>query len=213
MIDYYEILGVTSSASPDVIKLAFRQLAKEFHPDKTDGSKASVDYFLLLKNAYETLTTPTLKKKYLEARWSLKANGGKFDQPIYNSEHILKKAIVLKKRYYYSDIYRTDNFELSNQLSDLLSKTNIEILNQYNEINVNNAIVQTIIPVIELLSFKKQDIYFHLVKQINIEQEVTLQLDKIVKYNQQAKIFHKLTPLLLLLTLICLCLIIIWMIK
>ena len=213
MIDYYEILGVTSSASPDVIKLAFRQLAKEFHPDKTDGSKASVDYFLLLKNAYETLTTPTLKKKYLEARWGLKANGGKFEQPIYSPEHILKKAIILKKTFFYSDIYRTDSFELTNHLSNLFSETNIEILNQYNETIVNNAIVQTIIPVMELLNYKNQDIYFRSLKQLNIDKELTRLLDKKIKYNQQAKIFHKLTPFLLLFILICLCLIIIWMIK
>ena len=213
MIDYYEILGVPPSASFAEIKVAFRHLAKEFHPDKTDGSKASVEYFLLLKNAYETLSTPVLKKKYLDARWQLKANGGKFEKPIYTPEHILKKAILFKQGFYYSDINRTNHFELKNGINDLLSDNNIHILNNNHDDIVTNAILQTLIPVIELLNYDDQNTYFHIIKKINIDQPTIIEIDQKIKQNKNAKQFQKLTPLFLLLALICLCLIIIWMIK
>ncbi|HIA66803.1 TPA: J domain-containing protein [Candidatus Poribacteria bacterium] len=38
MVDYYKILGVSTSATLDQIKKAFRQLAIEFHPDKNPNN-------------------------------------------------------------------------------------------------------------------------------------------------------------------------------
>ena len=38
--DYYEVLGVSKSASEDAIKKAFRKLAVKYHPDKQGGDEA-----------------------------------------------------------------------------------------------------------------------------------------------------------------------------
>lgn len=59
--DYYEILGVTKSASADEIKKAFRKLAVKHHPDKEGGDESK---FKELNEAYEVLKDPTKRQRY-----------------------------------------------------------------------------------------------------------------------------------------------------
>lgn len=58
--DYYEVLGVDKTASPDEIKKAFRRLAIEHHPDR-GGSE---DKFKEINEAYEVLKDPEKRKRY-----------------------------------------------------------------------------------------------------------------------------------------------------
>ena len=62
--DYYRILGVSSSASQDEIKKAYRSLALKYHPDKTKGDKSAEDKFKEINEANEVLSDPEKRKKY-----------------------------------------------------------------------------------------------------------------------------------------------------
>ena len=62
--DYYQILGVSESASPDEIKKQFRKLAMKYHPDRNHGDKAAEDKFKGISEAYDTLSDPKKKQEY-----------------------------------------------------------------------------------------------------------------------------------------------------
>ena len=62
--DFYEVLGVNKSSSPETIKQAYRKLAVKYHPDKNKGDKASEEKFKEASEAYHVLSDQERKQNY-----------------------------------------------------------------------------------------------------------------------------------------------------
>jgi len=62
--DYYKILGVSKSASPEEIKKAYRKLALKYHPDHNKGNTSAEAAFKDLNEAYAVLRDPEKRKQY-----------------------------------------------------------------------------------------------------------------------------------------------------
>lgn len=62
--DYYEILGVSKSATNNDIKKAYKKLAKKYHPDLNQGDKSAEEKFKEINEAYEVLGDEEKRKKY-----------------------------------------------------------------------------------------------------------------------------------------------------
>ena len=77
--DYYSILGIAPDSSTDVIKKAYREKARRYHPDKNPGKKESSacshvlfcsdnpdanNLFLTIKKAYDILSNPIERRNY-----------------------------------------------------------------------------------------------------------------------------------------------------
>lgn len=64
MQDYYDLLGVPSSASSDEIRKAYKRLALLYHPDRNHNDKQAEDTFKKINGAYQVLSDPVKKNRY-----------------------------------------------------------------------------------------------------------------------------------------------------
>lgn len=78
--DFYRELGVSSDATADEIKKAYRKLAKENHPDANSGNAQAEQKFKAVSEAYGVLSDASKRKEYDEAR-RLFGSGGGFNFP------------------------------------------------------------------------------------------------------------------------------------
>jgi molecular chaperone DnaJ len=74
--DYYDVLGVNKSASPEDIKSAYRKLAVKYHPDKNPGDKSAEEKFKEASEAYGILSDKSKKENYDNFGHAAFENGG-----------------------------------------------------------------------------------------------------------------------------------------
>ena len=75
--DYYAALGVPQDADAAAIKKAYRQLARDLHPDKNPGNTEAENRFKEVSEAYDVLSDPKRRGEYDEARRLFGAGAGR----------------------------------------------------------------------------------------------------------------------------------------
>ena len=99
--DYYEILQVHPSAEPEIIKAAYRKLARKYHPD-VNRDPATEEQMKKVNKAYEVLSNPEKRKLY-HSEWVQKAGTWRGTRavskpkPVVDPEYIHFKSVKLGK--------------------------------------------------------------------------------------------------------------------
>lgn len=73
--DFYQILGLGKTSTPEEIKRAYRKLARRYHPDANPGDERKADRFKGISEAYSVLSDPERRREYDEVR-RMAASGG-----------------------------------------------------------------------------------------------------------------------------------------
>ena len=100
---YYEILEIEKDASEQEIKLAYRRLAKKFHPDLNQSDSKAKEKFIAIKNAYDTLIDP--KKRLVYDQFGYDPKNVDFSEIFRRNDYrgireILREIVGSQKTYY-----------------------------------------------------------------------------------------------------------------
>ena len=143
--DYYKLLELEPSATLPEIKKAYRRLALLHHPDKSGNDPYAAAQFSDIKEAYEVLTNPAKKEKYLQQRWYNQSIGKRKTQEVITPVSVLVQALELERYASKLDVFRMDKEGLKDYILDLLSPSAVDQLKQFNEPAIARQIIDTII--------------------------------------------------------------------
>lgn len=143
--DYYKILELEPSATLPEIRKAYRKLALQFHPDKTNNEPYAAALFSEIKEAYEVLTNPAKKEYYLQQRWYDQSIGKRKKQDVITPVTVLKQSLELERYVAQLDVFRMDKPGLKEYILELLADTVIEKLHTFNETDTNRQIISVIL--------------------------------------------------------------------
>ena len=99
-VDHYEILGVSSSASPEDIKKAFRRLVKDLHPDRLPSG-------LEKENSEKRLKQIIASYKYLSHRQSRQKKQLRYSANTSITKSFLQNKYLLDLSFYLQDTYQS----------------------------------------------------------------------------------------------------------
>lgn len=161
--DHYKTLELHPSASADEVRKAYRALARKYHPDVNADNPYAIDYFREVKEAYEVLREPTMRRRYDEER-RLSGMGNRAKDAIkVTPQWILAESRRLSKHMTTVDTYRMSHKSLYDYICLLLADSHMAVLRRDYDEGMNALIVdellyatkgleyQYAIPVAELL--------------------------------------------------------------
>lgn len=143
--DHYKTLELHPSASADEVRKAYRALARKYHPDVNTDNPYAIDHFREVKEAYEVLREPTLRRRYDEERW-LSGMGNRAKDAIkVTPQWILAESQKLSKHMATVDTYRMSHRSLYDYVALLLNDSHMTVLRRDGDEVINAMIVEALL--------------------------------------------------------------------
>ena len=177
--DYYKILNVPPNADVAQIRKAFRALALQYHPDKTQGDKFKEALFRDVQEAYMVLSDPKSREEYNYKRWYTRSMGKSFVQEPSTPGMILRETTKLADYMAAGNNMHVDYDLLSSHIRSILSTQHIAILNQFNEYETNSRIIRLMLRTMAPLPLKYiEPITLLLVQVAGTDNELIREINK-----------------------------------
>ncbi len=205
--DYYKILGVEPSATIPEIKMAYRKLAHQYHPDKSNNDPYAIAQFSEIKEAYEVLTDTAKKEYYLQQRWYAQSIGKSKKVSVITPVTILQQAISLERHTATIDVFRMDKNGLRDYILDMLNTETIQKLHSFDEPSTIRHIIDTVLRSLKPLTKEHTATILELLRKLSANDSQACELISQFEVKQQHRHkSEKLTiPTVILITLlICL---------
>jgi curved DNA-binding protein CbpA len=152
-MNYYEILNISTQATDKEIKIAFKKLAWQYHPDQNPNDKKAEETFKLISEAYHTLSDAT-KRQFYDAKIGLRQNIDAFHyyktyQKKEQEEREVKKAVFqdfIKK-------FRAERQAKQVEVQQTIKKTNFWI-------GIFLAFFVVLVVILNFLDIRERDILY-----------------------------------------------------
>jgi len=138
MINYYNVLNIKNTATLSEIKKAYKKLALQYHPDKTNNDLLKKEKFLKIKDAYDILKDPNKKRKYdiiYTSYTNSIFNANKFEQTI--KEHTEKLDISITLIISLRDVYSKKTIDINYKKNTYVDNV-IKSIDTIYKLNINN---------------------------------------------------------------------------
>ena len=207
--DYYKTLGVSSTASLNEIKKAFRRLAMKYHPDTNAGDAASEAHFREIQEAYEVLNDPAQREEYNYKRWYNRTIGKDFIHKPLNAHDILNECKRLNNYLSAVNHFQIEYDALNHHIHQILSENNTAILQQSGENLLINQAIKLLLHAASPLPFKYQPAITEKLKQLaGDDREIHQKIDLHIKHQQQRALYEKYKVAAVVIFTLVICLII-----
>ncbi len=173
--DYYQILGLEPGAPATAIKKAWRERVRMTHPDVQQVNNQEEYCFQDIQEAYETLSNPLKKEKYLQQRWLQQVYHSKPLSSPKDSLTLLQTLIQFEQKVNRMDSYRLDIDFIKQTLLFLLAPSSITLLNSTKDKIINQQII---------------DLYFRCLPKLpySFQQELLVPLNSIEDFEVQQRV-------------------------
>ncbi|CAM4009676.1 J domain-containing protein [Flavobacterium weaverense] len=203
MTDYYKILEISTDATSDEIKKAFRRLALKYHPDKNNGDITAETMFKEIAQAYETLSDTIKKKNYdLKFKHKSKSKDNSYQEETEQKKEPLTPQTFLttfKKLRREIELIGKKNINKRNvydRINELLCEESITFLINHGDYKINKEIIGEVLECSKIFGYEKHPIYsFVYIENINPKLAKLAGTDnetihKIYRYNKRSKLLN-----------------------
>lgn len=182
--NYYQILGVDYHASENDIKLAYRNLARKYHPDVNDSKNAEL-ILASINEAYGVLSNPQKRRNYDLYKLKEFPQVNKYDK---NIQDIYKKIVALRKSTVQMNKFRLDKQAIFTSLHAIINDENIAVINASDDEQLKQDLLEEVLGITVMLDFAQQKIIAeHLLKTGKDNK----QINSFIKQQKTAHFFQK----------------------